>query len=534
MSVSRARCLLAIILLIYLFLGVLFAVYTPRWQAPDEPAHYNYVRYLVETGRFPVLQMGDYPHEYLEEIKSRRFPPDLSIDPIQYEYHQPPLYYSLAAPVYVLGKGALLPLRVLSVALGTGIVLLAYATTRRIYPGWPALALAAAAFVAFLPQHLATVSQVGNDVLAELLFALVLYQLVGWLQAPAAISPQPSAISHSRSATKNPQSAIILGFLLGLILITKTTAYIAVPLALGVLVWRWLRDRAPARHILADLALVALPAALIALPWYARNIATYGWPDFLGLRRHAAVVVGQLRLGEYLHQFGAASYLRRLVEFTFKSFWGVFGWQGVFMDSRIYLALAILCGIAAAGLILRVVDCVFRRADSSNAPCNPQSPITGHQSPIILLAATILLTLLVYAGYNLEFVQHQGRYLFTALIPVAMFFTLGWDEALRPRSSLFIALGLVLTGVILAFWGATLGPGLPKWPLALIFVYALGLFLIYSIRPIPVSERDQGNQQVPKGTLSAIRNLFFVLPYFLLPILSLYALFGAILPQLTT
>ena len=77
----------------------------PAWQAPDEPAHYNYIRYLAETGRFPVLQMGDYPHDYLEEIKSRRFPPDLSIDPIRYEYHQPPLYYSLAAPVYLLAKG---------------------------------------------------------------------------------------------------------------------------------------------------------------------------------------------------------------------------------------------------------------------------------------------------------------------------------------------------------------------------------------------------------------------------------------------
>jgi 4-amino-4-deoxy-L-arabinose transferase-like glycosyltransferase len=525
MSASRARGLLAIILLIYLVLGVLFAIYTPRWQAPDEPAHYNYIRYLAETGRFPVLQMGDYPHEYMEEIKSRKFPPDLSIDPIRYEYHQPPLYYSLAVPVYVLGKGALLPLRLLSVALGAGIVLLAYATARRIYPDWPALALAAAAFVAFLPQHLATVSQVGNDVLAELLFALVLYQLVGWLCATSdaprrdADRYPPSAVSHFQSAIKNPQPAVVLGFLLGLILITKTTAYIAVPLALGVLVWRGLRQRAPARRILGDLVLIALPAALIALPWYARNTATYGWPDFLGLQRHDAVVVGQLRLSEYLTQFGAASYLRRLVEFTFKSFWGVFGWQGVFMDSRIYLALAILCGIAAGGLLLRIIH---------------RSSSTGNLRSAILLAATVLLTLLVYAGYNLEFVQHQGRYLFTALIPVAIFFALGWDEALRPRSSLVIALGLVLTGVILAFWGVTLGPSLPKWPLALIFVYALGLFLMYSTR----------NQQYPKGTLSwlgpsqdqamsAIRNLFFVLPYFLLPLLSLYALFGAILPQLT-
>jgi 4-amino-4-deoxy-L-arabinose transferase-like glycosyltransferase len=541
MTSPRTRGLLALILLAYLILGVLFAVYTPRWQAPDEPAHYNYLRYLAENGRFPVLQMGNYPHGYLEEIKSRKFPPELSIDPIRYEYHQPPLYYSLAAPVYLLAKGNLLALRLLSVVFGAGIVLLAYATGRRIYPGWPGLALAAAAFVAFLPQHLASVSQAGNEILAELLFALVLYQLVGWLQTPSGIL-KGHDVSLPQSAIKNPQypkgtlSAIVLGFLLGLILITKTTAYIAVPLAFGVLVWGWLHERSTTRHILADLARIALPAALVALPWYVRDVAVYGWPDFLGLQRHGEIVVGQLRLGEYLAQFGAANYLQRLVEFTFKSFWGVFGWQGVFMDSRIYLALAILSALAAGGLVLRVVHPHLRwgrcpppapAVGQVSSIGNPKSAIpTGHdvRNSLWLLAATILLTLLVYAGYNLEFVQHQGRYLFTALIPIAIFFSLGWDEAVQPRSSLLLALGLVLLGFGLLAWGVTLGPGLPKWPLALILAFAFGMAAISSIR---------NTQRVPCPK-STIRSALFAFPYLLLPLLSLYALFGAILPQLTS
>jgi 4-amino-4-deoxy-L-arabinose transferase-like glycosyltransferase len=516
MSPGRQHTLLAIILLIYLILGVLFAVYTPPWQAPDEPAHYNYIRYVAENRQFPVLQMGDYPHAYLEEIKSRKFAPDLSIDPIRYEYHQPPLYYSLAAPIYLLARGNLLPLRLFSVVLGAGVVLLAFAIARRVYPGWPALALATAAFVAFLPQHLATVSQVGNDVLAELLFALVLYQLVGWLRAPSVIPREYAGadralpVGQPQSPIKNGRSAVLLGFLLGLILITKTTAYIALPLALGALIWRWLHDRSPAQRILADLALVAIPAAVIALPWFARNIATYGWPDFLALRRHDAVVVGQLRLQEYLAQFGPASYLQRLVEFTFKSFWGVFGWQGVFMDSRIYLALAILCGIAAGGLVLRVAWPVFRRPGARNVQHNSQS--------LWLLGATVLLTVLVYAWYNSQFVQHQGRYLFTALIPIAMGFAAGWDEALQPRSSLVILVGLVLTGVILAFWGIIAGPGLPKWPLALILVFALSMAAVHFI----------GKPN------SRVRVFLFALPYAFLPLLSLSALFGAIVPQLAT
>ena len=74
----------------YLVAAACYAVWTPAWQVPDEPAHYNYARFLAENGRFPVLQAGDYPHSYLEEIKARRFPPDMSIDPIRYESHQPP------------------------------------------------------------------------------------------------------------------------------------------------------------------------------------------------------------------------------------------------------------------------------------------------------------------------------------------------------------------------------------------------------------------------------------------------------------
>ncbi len=190
MTSRLASSVLAAILLVYLLLGAAFAVLTPAWQAPDEPAHYNYVRYVAETGIFPVLHMGDYPHAYMEQIKAAGFPPGMPIDTIRYEFHQPPLYYVLAAPVYTLAGGNLTAVRLFSVLLGAGIVLLAYGIAQRIFPARPALALGAAAFVAFLPQHLATVSQVGNDVLAELLFAAVLYVLVGWVVAHPERRPQ--------------------------------------------------------------------------------------------------------------------------------------------------------------------------------------------------------------------------------------------------------------------------------------------------------------------------------------------------------
>ena len=250
MKIASSRSLLIAILLLYLLLGSLFAVYTPAWQAPDEPAHYNYVRYLADKGAFPVLHMGDYPHAYLEQIKAAKFPPGMPIDPIRYEFHQPPLYYALLASIFALTHGDLIVLRLFSVFLGAGIVLLAFLIGRRIFPGRPGLALGAAAFAAFLPQHLATVSQVGNDVLAELLFAATLYVLIGWIQETGdrgqgtGDRSQESGVQNQKSKIKNQKSVLTLGILLGLIAITKTTVYLAAPLAGGVLIWRWWRERA--------------------------------------------------------------------------------------------------------------------------------------------------------------------------------------------------------------------------------------------------------------------------------------------------
>ena len=512
MNAPRPRFILALILCLYFALGILFAANTPAWQAPDEPAHYNYVRYLVEQGSFPVLHMGDYPHAYLEEIKSRHFPPDLSIDPIRYEFHQPPLYYALAAPIYGLTGGDPFSLRLLSVALGAGVVLLAYAIARRALPRRPALALGTAAFVAFLPQHLATVAQIGNDVLAELLYAAVLFMLVGWLTQPT---------NHNRHNNEYWGDCLGLGLLLGLILITKTTAYIAVPLAGGVLIWRWRRERGGVRRILLEGLAVAVPAALIALPWYARDVAVYGWPDFLGLIRHDQIVVGQLRATDFVAQQGWSAYWLRAVRDTFRSFWGQFGWMGVVLDTRVYFVLLLLSGVALGGLILRAVRRGRRRLPPT----------------LVLLGIAILLTCLVYAWYNTQFLQHQGRYLFTALIPLAIYFSVGWEGALRPGAGRVLAAILAIFGFGLAAWGILTGNGLPKWPLALTAVFAAGLLILdLTLRNAERSATSPGGatpgaaRTTPTSTL---RLLAFALPFVMLPLLDLYALFGGIVPQLT-
>ena len=81
MSIRHLLPLVAI-LATYLVAGTLYATLTPPWQAPDEPAHYNYIRYLTTQSGFPELVADCYNQDYLTELTSRRFPPELSIDNI--------------------------------------------------------------------------------------------------------------------------------------------------------------------------------------------------------------------------------------------------------------------------------------------------------------------------------------------------------------------------------------------------------------------------------------------------------------------
>ena len=214
--------LLALILLVYLVLATLYAVNVPAWQAPDEPAHFNYIHELATTGQIPVLRMGDYDEAYIRLLTSQRFPPELSIASLRYEAHQPPAYYLLGALVFRSTGGDLLPLRLLSVALGAVFIVLIYGIVRLIFPGRADLALGAAAFTAFLPMHVAQAASVNNDALAEVLLAAILFLSIRYLKL---------AMPGPRAPTG--WDALAIGLLLGLALVTKVSAYVAVPVALA-------------------------------------------------------------------------------------------------------------------------------------------------------------------------------------------------------------------------------------------------------------------------------------------------------------
>jgi hypothetical protein len=549
-AMHTRHLLLALILLVYLVLAALYAINVPAWQAPDEPAHFNYIHELATTGQIPVLRMGDYDEAYILELTSRRFPPELSIAPLRYEAHQPPLYYLLGAGVFRLSGGDLLPLRLLSATLGALFIVLIYAIVRLIFPGRPALALGAAAFTAFLPMHVAQAASVNNDALAEVLLAAILLLSIRYVKL-ATLGPRRPA----------GRDALAIGLLLGLALVTKVSAYVAIPIALAapLIAWHESRQLSPINHSplsnspihqssfpVLHFALILLPALLLALPWYLRNAQLYGNLDILGRSWHDAVVVGQLTTGELLAQAGLIAVLERFLVWSHSSFWGVFGWMGVWMDARIYTA-ALAFGVAVA------VGCVWagrntttneeqRMMEATEAAGfstpitdhrppilgagEPQSPVTDHRSrfrrwALALLGLSALGTLGIYLLYNLQFVQPQGRYLFPALPAVSLAVAVGWWSVARwPGAARWAATALVASAGLVVLWGVT-QEGINRWSL-LIFGGGGALLLAWSLALTRLVGAAQGRTT----------RLVYGLPFAAMAGLSLLALQAFVLPQL--
>ncbi len=486
---TRQLILFAVILFTYLIAGVLFATLTPPWQAPDEPAHYNYIRYLGTHTDFPELVAGCYNQDYLSRLTAQRFPPQLPIDTICYEFHQPPLYYLLATPFYLLGDGSLTVLRLVSVVLGAGVVILAFFVANTIFPKNLALTGGTMALVAFVPMHTAILASVNNDALAELLLAGVLLLLARRMTAAT-----PPTVAQD----------IILGVMLGLGLVTKTTVYIAVVLVGVAVLLPVLGSKITIRKFAGQVALIFGLALLIAAPWYLRNAGLYGSLDVLGLTRHNEVVVGQLRTTSYLAEVGAVAYARNFGLTTFKSFWGQFGWMAVPMDTRTYRLLLALAGIAGAGLTAFLVQ------QWRGSPNRQFELSTAQWQALGLLALTVALVLVAYSGYNLSFVQFQGRYLFPGLIPLSLFLSLGLSEACRPRWTWWLVGGLALV----LLW-LLLRSGLDKRAALLLLAFA-GAAAARKIWPAlaePLSVGLLAACYVALAGLTLLSPYWFVLPY---------------------
>ncbi|HRF98353.1 MAG TPA: hypothetical protein PLZ51_24260, partial [Aggregatilineales bacterium] len=164
-----------------------------------------------------------------------------------------------------------------------------YGVGRLMFPKSPHIALGIGAFLAFHPQHLHIIASINNDVLA---WALVGIMLV-------------LSIAHIK--TDNPRLPLLMGLVVGIAFITKATAYFLV--AIGILAILLKQ-----KNMIRALVVYSAPALLLGMIWWLRNFSVYGFPDFLGLRAHDAVVVGQLRTATRISELGFGGYVSEFMQ----------------------------------------------------------------------------------------------------------------------------------------------------------------------------------------------------------------------------
>ncbi|MCU0519798.1 MAG: hypothetical protein MUF84_03765, partial [Anaerolineae bacterium] len=314
---------------------------------------------------------------------------------------------------------------------------------REFRPAEPAVAWLGGGLVAFVPQFVAMTASVNND-------ALVLPLLWLWLWL---------ALRYLRGAVP----AWAMGLVAGALLLTKTTGYGVLPLTVLLVAMRFRRAGMSLAWAARQLVAILVPAVLLGGIWWLRNVSIYGWPDLLGLMRHDLVVVGQPRTADWIAQQGLAPFLRDAIWTLFRSFWGQFGWMGVVLDVRIYQGLAIFTSLTVYGAAWTVLDLVGHKPDARE------------RDGWILFGVAALITLAMVIGYNLTFVQHQGRYLFPALPLLALAGALGWQRLAERQLAVGTALALLLMVAALAGIGLIRGD-LPLWPMVMLGAAALALF----------------------------------------------------------
>jgi 4-amino-4-deoxy-L-arabinose transferase-like glycosyltransferase len=413
--------LLAAVLSFYSCIAVAHAMKTPvgftgYQDAPDEAAHGAYVR-QISIGRLPTR---DKPGTFGS-------PPQAS-----YEWHQPPLYYFLAAQTRLacnLVAGRFRPtgdgcVRFLSILIGLAAILTVHRAVRIVLPDRPETAALAASIAALIPGHVAITSVVNNDGLLELCFSAFLLVLFKALV---------NGLTLRRS--------IAAGCILGAALLTKSTAVLLLPVFI-VALFLFRRNGETQRSVVQCAIIVICISFLISGWWFVRNgIYYHEWlpltafrQSFQGTAQAADVVSGRMR---GLRVSGWASYAGLVAAWTFQSFFAVYstarGSQyGVpsYLPAQLYL-LSGIAALASLGGLFR--DYMRRNAVYSRAQ---RDAFTIASVAFALVAAS-------FAAFTLRYFQAQGRYFYPVMLPISLAGALGLQSVVPPRYSNAISLIVV-------------------------------------------------------------------------------------------
>jgi Flp pilus assembly protein TadD len=216
----------------------------PAGAGFDGPLHLNYISYILHEHHLPDANEGS-------------------------EMFQAPLYYLLGAALLGLAHlhasqpAGMELLRFLNLLIGGGTLAFAFAGLRLIFPGDWKKPLFGTAFAAFLPAEVYLLHFTTNETLSAMFVTAALYVGLRLLQME-----RPS-----------PTGCIALGVVMGLGLLTKSSAILVVPLILMALAARLVLRKERTPQLWAQMILLPLAICLLIGGWHYLTLwREYGNP----------------------------------------------------------------------------------------------------------------------------------------------------------------------------------------------------------------------------------------------------------------
>lgn len=424
-----------------------WAVITPTFQTPDESEHFAAVQWFAETGHAVDGTQGKRPPwsdaESLVidatrelttfERTSANAPWQPSVEQAfqdrmrTYPNGQPPkdngggfhpatstwtpLYYATVSPAYLVTRGdsvmsQVVAVRWTSAIMGALTAVLAFFTVLELLPRRRRLAIVAGLLLGFLPQFGFMSGAINNDAALNAMAALVIYLAVRGLRRGF-----------------SPWLGLALGVALGLAPLMKGTGYALYPcVALG-LTAGLVRDHS--RRAVLGVAAAAATVIAIYLGWGQLSSvfhrATFATPGGgtpgvdLAAKDHPSDYLSYLWqvLIPYRPSF---LFDKTLVNWPFfniyvKRGFGGFGWYAIFFPNWVYGLITVTLGGLAVGAGAALVR--FRRAALARWP-----EILFLASVPVVVFLAVEAAYLPVGGAVLDGVAEQGRYAFTALVPM--------------------------------------------------------------------------------------------------------------------
>lgn len=426
---------LTALLLLFLVKQILLVIIIGPFSGHDEVDHFWYAQRLADGDGVGIV--GDVELPPAAQAYDRY----VADYPLNSEVIQPPLYHlALAALSRLLPGdtlGTLLEFRLISVTLGSLVVLLCYLIGRQLFPNEISVRMGVPVFVALQPQFSFEAAIVNHDILVILLATLGCYLTFrgvekgfGWRRSLAL-----GLISAAGLWTKVSFGLIIPVFVLGLLIthFAELRGQWSHP-------WKWGHR---SRSVIIDgLLIVALPLLAI-LSWFVRNQRLYGDPT------------GSARLTEVSdYALSASTYREMILSPVFwrgrlDDFWGNYGWREIPWDTPISLVVYLCWGVAALGCLALIL----RQLLSWRVSALP-AIFDAYQAKCLVLSASaigLMVFGVLYVG-TLQFTQ--ARFAFPAMFAFALFTILGfgaWVPAnWRWVIPLAILLGLLTLNLLVA------------------------------------------------------------------------------------